>query len=211
LITNRHVLSGRHQDTGQPLSPTGGVPDAVTIMHHVQKRLGHWVGVQEGLYEGERPRWKEHPRLGAKGDLVALPLIRLDNVEIYPYDPANPGAEMVVGPADLVSVIGFPFGLTAGGALPIWATGFMASEPDVDYDDLPCFLIDCRSREGQSGSPVIAYRTGGTVAPKPGEVMIFSGGPVFRLLGIYSGRINSQSDIGIVWKVRAIEELVASV
>jgi hypothetical protein len=96
-----------------------------------------------------------------------------------------------------------------GGALPIWATGFIASEPDVDYNALPLFLIDCRSRPGQSGSPVVAYRSG-AVTTKTGAAM-FAGPPRYRLLGIYSGRINDQSDVGMVWKVSAIQELVASV
>jgi hypothetical protein len=107
-----------------------------------------------------------------------------------------------------VSVVGFPFGIAAGGGLPIWATGFIASEPQVDYEHLPIFLIDCRSRPGQSGSPVIAYRSGGAVTTG-GGVSVFTGS-VFRLLGIYSGRINEQSDIGRVRKTTAIQELVAA-
>jgi hypothetical protein len=208
LITNRHNLTGRNQETGQPISPTGGIPDTVTIAHNEENKLGHWVLVQEQLYEGQLPRWKEHPTLGARADVVALPLTHLDNVALYPYDAANPGPDLIAGPADPVSVVGFPFGLTGGGGLALWATGFIASEPDVDYADLPCFLIDCRSREGQSGSPVIAYRSGGAVPLKEGVSRFM--GTVFRLLGIYSGRINPQSDLGIVWKVRAIQELVAS-
>jgi hypothetical protein len=31
-----------------------------------------------------------------------------------------------------VSIIGFPLGKGARGTLPIWVTGFIASEPDVD-------------------------------------------------------------------------------
>jgi hypothetical protein len=34
------------------------------------------------------------------------------------------------------------------------------------------------------------------------------GGPVWKFLGIYSGRINAQSDLGIVWKASAIDQLV---
>ncbi|HYD88866.1 MAG TPA: hypothetical protein VEA80_15435 [Vitreimonas sp.] len=29
LVTNRHNVTGRHQQTGKPLSPTGGFPDAI--------------------------------------------------------------------------------------------------------------------------------------------------------------------------------------
>ena len=117
---------------------------------------------------------------------------------------------MLIGPAETVSVIGFPFGITAGGNLPVWATGFIASEPVVDYDDLPIQLIDCRSRQGQSGSPVLAYRSGGMIAMADGSSAAFDG-PVSKLIGIYSGRINAESDIGIVWKTSAILELVNSI
>jgi hypothetical protein len=36
-------------------------------------------------------------------------------------------------------------------------------------------------------------------------------GSVSRLLGIYSGRINDESDLGIVWKVSAVAELIAAI
>ncbi len=48
------------------------------------------------------------------------------------------------------------------------------------------------------------------VALEGGESAVF-GGPVTRLLGIYSGRINEQSDIGIVWKAQAIQDLISSI
>jgi hypothetical protein len=210
LVTNLHNLTGRHPETGQPLSKTGGVPNEITILHNVHSQLGSWMPRKEALHDQHgAPKWIQHPTLGPRADIAALPLTELQDVGLYPYDPGNPFPDIVVGPADVVSVIGFPFGLRAGGALAIWATGFVASEPDIDYNDLPIFLIDCRSRPGQSGSPVISYRGGGSVTTRSGTA-IFSG-PVFRFLGVYSGRINEQSDIGIVWKALAVQELVASV
>lgn len=210
LLTNRHNLTGRHQATGQPLSNTGGVPNEVVILHNVKGKLGNWIPVVEPLLDTKgAPLWREHPKHGAKADFGALPLTALSNVEIYGYDPANPGPDIAVGPADVLSVVGFPFGMTAGGAAGIWATGFMASEPELDFEGLPVFLIDCRSRPGQSGSAVIAHRNGGTVAMKDGSSAIF-GGPVTRFLGIYSGRVNAESDIGIVWKASALAELLQS-
>ena len=35
-------------------------------------------------------------------------------------------------------------------------------------------------------------------------------GPVYRFIGIYSGRINADSDIGIVWRASEIRELLQS-
>lgn len=209
LITNRHNVTGRRQDNGAPLSPTGGVPGQVVVLHNRDGHLGHWVPRVEQLYQGDKPLWKEHPTLGAKADFVALPLTDLNDVALYHYDAANTGPDILVGPADTVSVIGFPFGMTAGGVFGVWATGFLASEPEVDFNDLPVVLIDCRSRQGQSGSPVIAYRSGGGVAMKNGGQAMF-GGAVWKFIGIYSGRINQESDLGIVWKASAINELVSS-
>lgn len=209
LITNRHNVTGRSQATGQPLSKTGGVPNEIKILHNKKNSLGHWIWRTETLYDGTLPRWIEHPTLKGEADFVALPLSNLSDIELFPYNPGNAEPDIFVGPADVVSVIGFPFGMNAGGGLAIWATGFMASEPQVNYNNLPVFLIDCRSRQGQSGSAVIAHRSGGMVSMANGSSAIF-GGPIFKLLGIYSGRINAESDLGIVWKASAIAELLES-
>ncbi|MDQ7839249.1 MAG: serine protease [Thermodesulfobacteriota bacterium] len=208
LITNRHNVTGRHQHTGNPLHSTGGLPNQITIWHNSKQYLGRWVAKTEPLYEEESPRWREHPLLRDKADFVALPLTQLKDVQIFPYDPSNPGTDILVGMADILSVVGFPFGIRAGGSLAVWATGFMASEPDINYDELPVFLIDCRSRTGQSGSPVIAYRSGGWVATSTGGGVFKDG--VYKFLGIYSGRINKESDLGMVWKTSAVKELADS-
>jgi len=207
LITNRHIATGRHQETGKPLSGTGGIPNELIIWHNRRAKLGEWLAKREPLYAGEAPLWREHPKLGARADFVALALTQLDDVELYPYDPANPGAAIAVGPADSVSVIGFPFGLAGGGLFAIWATGFLATEPVADFADLPVSLVDCRSRQGQSGSPVVAYRSGGMVAIEGGGASAFSG-PVWRFIGVYSGRVNPESDLGLVWKTSALAELM---
>jgi hypothetical protein len=207
LVTNRHNVTGRRQDNHKPLSPTGALPDTIAIVHNQKGKLGNWVVRKEVLTKGGSPRWVEHPTLGAKADMVALPLTVVDDVELYPYDVADTGPKVSFGPAEVVSVIGFPFGLQAGGSLAVWATGFVASEPAIDLDDLPVFLIDCRSRPGQSGSAVVAHRTG-AIAMEDGSTAVM--GHVTRFLGIYSGRVHDQSDLGIVWKASAIQSLVAS-
>lgn len=210
LITNRHVVTGRHQETDQPVSETGAIPDELVINHNMAGRLGTWTPKPEPLLHHGKPRWIEHPVHGKKADIVALPLTQVGGTDLYPYDPKNPGPDIAAGPAEIVSVVGFPFGHTAGGSLPIWATGFVASDPDVDYRGLPVFLIDCRSRPGQSGSAVIAYRGGGSFFSSSGG-MVVGGGPVYRFLGVYSGRIHDQSDIGTVWKASAVQELIDAV
>ena len=105
-----------------------------------------------------------------------------------------------------MSVIGFPFGKSSGDGLPIWATGYMASEPNLDYEGKPVVLIDCRTRTGQSGSPVVSFRSDGVIGHNQ-----FQGtwtAPSSDFLGLYCSRINAESDLGVVWKCSAIKELV---
>lgn len=210
LVTNRHNVTGRHQETQAPLSTTAGIPNEIGILHNSQVGIGQWISkFQPILDESGAPLWFEHPVLRHNADFVALPLQDLAGVQIYAYDVQNPGAPIALGPSETISVVGFPFGLTAGGAFAVWATGFLASEPEVDYSNLPIQLIDCRSRPGQSGSPVIAYRAGGAYSTTNGGT-VMNNVPVQRLIGIYSGRINSESDLGIVWKVSSIAELLGA-
>ncbi|MBY5416967.1 trypsin-like peptidase domain-containing protein [Rhizobium leguminosarum] len=210
LITNRHNVTGRRQDTGQAISSHGGVPDKISIRHNRLGHAGETLLKDEALFdhEGER-RWIEHPTLGAMADFVALPLSNTyGGIQLRYYDPSDPGPLFKIGPTAIVSVLGFPFGITGGASLAVWATGFVASEPDADYGGLPTFLIDCRTRPGQSGSPVIAYRHG--MADMEGGGTLMSDRSLTRFLGIYSGRVNADADLGIVWKARVIAELIAS-
>jgi hypothetical protein len=55
-------------------------------------------------------------------DLAALPLIQLEGVELKPCVIAECDQQIAVGPAEIVSVIGFPFAATGGGGLGIWTT-----------------------------------------------------------------------------------------
>lgn len=206
LVTNWHNLAGRHPETKQPLSPTGAIPDEVRILHNKAGALGNWIPATEMLQHKGKPRWSEHPKHAEKVDVVALPLTSVHGVELYPHDLVG-GAKVRVGPAEAVSVIGFPFGIQAGGSLAVWATGFLASEPDIDFRGLPLMLVDCRTREGQSGSAVICYRSGGAVSMEDGSTAVMAG-PIQRFLGCYSGRVNKDSDLGLVWKASAVREVV---
>ncbi|MCX5721117.1 MAG: hypothetical protein NT179_03685 [Nitrospirae bacterium] len=153
--------------------------------------------------------WIEHPDLGGRADFVALPLTQTDGIQLYPYTLGVGDPAILIAPAEVVSVVGFPFALTAGGYLAVWATGFVATDHDINYNGLPVFLIDCRSRQGQSGSAVIAHRPGGAVATEQGVTV--GGGAMTRFLGIYSGRVNAESDLGFVWKATAIRQLIDTI
>lgn len=210
LITNYHIAVGRDPNDGQPMHGSGAAPDVLEVMQMIPAGGGarSWQPRKERVLEvgTERALWLHHPIYGRSVDVVALPLQNAGGAELHPYDICDQAPNLRIGPAEGVSIVGFPFGYTGGSGFAIWTRGFIASEPDVDLNGLPRFLIDARTRRGQSGSPVIAYNTNG-VNPVQGGVS-FSSRPVIQLLGIYSGRINEESDLGYVWKVRTIEEIL---
>src|SRR5438445_620375 len=85
LITNRHNVTGRHQETGECLSKQAAIPNELVIAHHHTSQLGAWILRVEPLYDAAGNRlWIEHPSLGAKADFIALPLTHLEDVKLYP-------------------------------------------------------------------------------------------------------------------------------
>ncbi len=212
LITNRHVVTGRNNITGKLLdSQTASVPTEIIITHLNSKCSPGtgWIKVMEPLYKADIPLWIEHPTLHEKADIVAIKLTATKGARFFPYEIKD-NSSFILRPTDIVSVVGFPFGLCVNEGLAIWATGFIASDPEVNYDKEPVFLIDCRSRSGQSGSPVIAQRNVGQPYVTKSDIY-YGDKPRTEFLGVYSGRINCDSDIGIVWKASAIKELVDSI
>jgi hypothetical protein len=199
LITNRHVVWDR--DTQ---------PDTLTITHNRVGALGSYEEKQEPLYDASGdPLWYEHPTLGEEVDVIALPLTDLHNVDLLPYDPWAKGPGLRTDVSDPLNIVGFPFGETIGPGFAVWTRGFVASEPRFDWRDLPAFLVDSRTRSGQSGSPVVAYANGGFVLMEGGGTQQFSGGPALeQFCGVYSGRLNRESDLGIVWKPSALREVI---
>jgi hypothetical protein len=93
----------------------------------------------------------------------------------------------------------------------VWATGFLAQELSLVTPDNPVFLIDCGTRSGQSGSAVIAYRAGTYRTRKEGRFQsTLSPTPIWEFLGVYASRVNKNSDLGKVWHVSAVEEVLAA-
>jgi len=205
LITNWHVVTGRNPYTDQAFS-NRGVPDTIGIWYHSTKRLGLWILKTEPLFDSttRTPKWREHPN-GKEIDVVALPLTRYEDVNVYPLDLSLAKTDLIISPSEPVSIIGFPFGMAASGKFPIWKTGHVASDIVLDYDGKPLFLIDATTKPGMSGSPVVAKRIG-LHRTSTGWVMKF--GEIIRFLGIYSGSIYEPSDVGMVWKPEVLNDIL---
>lgn len=218
LITNWHNVTGRNPITGNCLSETLAVPDMVSTLFRDLEQPANCRREFVSLYrdEGmEMPAWYEHPVHGHHVDVVAIPLNEelKQNYRLYPInaieDEFNNNFKEWV--SDDVFVIGYPFNETPHLQLPIWKRGSIASEPDVNIDQLPKFLIDTATRSGLSGSPVIMQRdgvhgfSGGAI--KGDEII----GRIRNFVGVYSGRIGDnelKAQLGIVWKAKVIDEII---
>lgn len=206
LITNRHNFTGRDQNTDKPLHSHCATPNNVRFQI-LSPKEPIWYGFN--LYRDEemtKPVWVEHSEFSSKVDVVGVLLPELKET-IYQYVDTKKDWH-TWGVADKIHVVGYPFGMNDNFA--IWATGYIASEPATDYRGMPSFLIDCRTRQGQSGSMVIArFKPGDTVMHK-GKIYSAQKEMV-HFLGIYSGRINKEADIGIVWKMATIRDIANTI
>jgi Trypsin-like peptidase domain len=206
LITNRHVVLSCAED--KDTNDVGGwlCANVLVILHNRANHLGQWLPVQENLYdEHNSKRWLEHPILGSSADLVALPLSRTEGVGFYPLDLDLEKTEMVLAPGEPVSVVGFPFGMAQAGGLAVWKSGTLASDPDVDVDGKPKFLLDITARASMSGSPVYARPVGMYQA----KVNEFRGGSATKFLGVFAEQ-SLGLEIGAVWKAKVVRSLYES-
>lgn len=215
LAMNWHVATGKNPNTGENLSVTGGLPNALVIWHYVKSTSPNsleWTSVRVQLYKNDgediHKKWIEHPK-GQRVDVVLLPLEDTGHVQINTFNLDLAFTDMLPAPAMPVSIIGFPFGRTAGGVLPIWVTGFIASEPYVDIDEMPLFYVNASGRSGLSGSPVVLRPSGGYHTTE--GHFILSGGYQTKFMGIYSGRICNDSDICRVWKPIVFDQILGNI
>ena len=212
LVTNWHVMTGFHPETHQPIREDGSTPDVLRIWFHIAEHLGKWESLNLPLFDNQgRPCWKEHKTFRSNVDVAVIRLDVPDKFRVFPLNK-RPFDEFRVEISQDVFIVGFPRGITGAGRLPIWKRGSIASEPEVNMDQLPKLLIDSMTREGMSGSPVIAQYVGvykeNPESPDPFDWI----GMGRKFLGVYSGRLPGQdifeAQLGIVWKASTINEII---
>jgi len=206
LVTNYHVLSGKHPVTGEVEDSKGRIPTSIRVFHNSTK-LGEWKPIDHPVIDQDgQPKWREHPKFGSKVDVVLLAIDLPPNVIGYAINDQK-WVDLQLRPAENVSIIGFPYGQTAGGLFGIWQTGYIASEPELDFSELPALLVDSKAWPGNSGSPVIARRYG-SWSRRDGSQGFGSGESfVTDFIGIYSGRLG-KAEMKFVWKRSVIEDIL---
>lgn len=224
LVTARHIFSGRSWRENQPLthsvSPThvrmtvrsSPPPEGLQA-----DQLGIFDMVLPLLDADENPLWLEHPDRGHLVDVAALPLLDnlpKDQMLFMPIEPEGPLEEPRFWVTQSVFIVGYPLGLDHGYLWPLWIRGSVASEPTIyfNYKDVeyPLFLVDARTRNGQSGSPVFMFRRHFVEDAHAPEGALSR----TRFLGVYSGRTNDESenppmpvDLGFVWHAGEVDRV----
>jgi hypothetical protein len=211
LVTNFHVVSGCHPFTGKLVTNSPPARLAVHYRRPSQEVYPSLIRIEEDLFDGAgRPRWvePEDRRVEAEGcklnlaiDLVALPVEKRTE---YPGIDWQGAYSFHLEPGEHVSIVGYPFAISDVGNFPIWLNGMVASGR-AGTRERNFFLVDSRTRPSCSGSLVI-HRARGASLRKPGG-FVDNFGNVSYVMGIYSGRLNEQSDIGFVWQWQLLEAL----
>lgn len=225
LITNGHNITGINPSTGKKENQKLAFPGKIrTLVRIVPSNMPNMMGGQLigiDLYEDEDfkdPKWYIHPTHGYLVDVVAIPIIEKKDlphhVKLYPINKFEFDDEFFHEAGDDVFILGYPFDITGGKDLPLWKRGTISTEPSIEIDNLPKYLVDTASRSGMSGAPVIMYRTGIHIR-NPGKMSKDDLlGRIRKFVGVYSGRIVGKNDLeaqlGIVWKEHVIEEILTA-
>ncbi len=207
LITNKHNVTGRHFETNNCLSETGGVPNIVEANFYVKGYKPATI-TWSLYYEKNDPNSRRSLWIENEGLDIAALKVNMNDQNVDCIYAADFDMDAIINIAQEVFVIGYPKGIHLQN-LPIWKRATIASEIDIPaYKDQPTFLVDTATRQGMSGSPVFAL-----VKPpyftSPGN-QVLAGGSGKKFLGIYSGRLGEnefEAQLGIIWKKEAIESI----
>lgn len=227
LITNWHVFTGINMISGELLA-NGWCPEKFIMQYFTKPEPDTGLTCQNStkiecpvaeipLYEDfHSPFWIQHCMSFDWGvDIVALPIDRFlkrdyhvecVNDRNYPRLYQFAGSE--------IFVLGYPLPKQSSAypiAFPIWKRGSIASEIIVPWNMRPAFLIDCRTSQGMSGSPVFS-RVFGPAAFGDGTIKSDSI-LTSEFMGVYSGRLSdddNNASIGMVWHRNLIDQIFDS-
>jgi len=137
-------------------------------------------------------------------DVIELPLTDTQGVKIFPVNYNNTPDSILITPTERVFIPGFPVGLTSYPSFPIWKSGLLASEPDIDQENKPIVWVDDIAIPGMSGSPV--YLIGTQFTDKHGGQMMFAG-QVTYFMGVFSHGSSIIGIYGALWKASFLKPI----
>lgn len=227
LVTNHHALTGHPPEEDKP--PKGD--NIIFYMHREQDNPGAIKHIRFPLFtRAQKPIWL-NSESSPEADIAIIPVpgSLLSDAYVSGISEAWTTGDVKIRPTSTVTLIGYPYGYyDKTNFLPVWKTGSIASEPDVDFDGKPLFLVDISAFPGMSGSPVFAIAHGAyemadgsmTVGHVQKFLGIFASMPLIRE-NKYLEEITSESKLGFtleqslelghIWKVRLITEILNNI
>lgn len=225
LVTNWHCVSGRNPTSGQPINEHGALPTFIHAFFRVIDRSQETPYVlpfkfHEVEFSVSDDEWIMHNQ-GRKIDIAATAIPNEIHESVVCLRDVVKVFDPRLKAGDDVFILGYPRGVKANGTLPIWKRGSIATGPIMKAFDAPCFLVDAASREGMSGSPVLAYAVSDAHIRSldPGspsyavERKLFLG-RALAFVGVYSGRVDVRDEfeaqIGRVWWPETVHEMLTN-
>jgi Trypsin-like peptidase domain len=182
LVTNFHVLTG-----SAPIENMPHIGDTIEFNLHISRDKPEQIKVfRLPLYTKEgNPVWLTNGD-NAEADLAIIPM----PVDVYKdADIVNcinqnwATNKLKVRTTTRTAVVGYPYGYyDTVNSLPIWKTGSIASEPDIDFEGKKLIVLDISAFPGMSGGPVFAVAQGMYETIDGG----LEGGVINKFLGIYA-------------------------
>src|SRR5579862_2332766 len=181
LVTNYHVVTGH-----APGAPGNAMGNQIEFIFHEDRlTLAKVRRIVLDLYDiNGKPKWVSS-NVYTDADVVLLPIPASKYAEIQPYVfiEAHTRGDIKIRPTSGATLVGYPYGLSdTAHFLPVWKTEQVATEPGIDFDDRPVFLVDVSAFPGMSGSPVLAAENG-IYETEEGPMRT---GRVLKLLGVFS-------------------------
>lgn len=226
LVTNYHVLTGYSPTENKP--PKG---DSIAFYFHQSEsdpsKIKH---IRISLFTKKGNSIWFTSSACPEADLAVIPIFLSFysdcNVSCISDEWLKSG-NLKVRTTTQITLIGYPYGYyDQVNALPIWKTGNVASEPEVDFHGKPLLTVDISAFPGMSGAPAFAVAYG----MYESEDGSSHAGGARKFIGIYAsmqmlnqkifleelthsktdqGIFHSESlQLGHVWKARLIDELI---
>lgn len=227
LVTNHHVLTG-----SSPSENKLPIGDNISFQFHLSEEdPGKTKSVCLSLFTKDgKPVWINNPSY-PDADLAVIPIVPIlfDGCKVFGISEEWVKGNLMIRPTTNVTLVGYPYGLyDEKNSLPIWKTGSVASEPKMDFNGKPLFLVDVSAFPGMSGSPVFAISYG-MYETEEGATTV---GGIRKFMGIFAsmqminkeryleeitheaklGIMDSESlEIGHVWRSNLIIDTVKSI
>jgi hypothetical protein len=182
LVTNYHVVTGN-----EPQSLARAQGDRLQFYFHKSREepTSHFpVNIPLYTKTGE-PIWIQSTQY-PEADVVLVPIVpELYDAQgqMFVFSQEHTEIDMKVRPSTQATLLGYPYGFfDTRNFLPVWKTGHLATEPSVDFQGEPVFLVDVSAFPGMSGAPVVAV-SNSVYENEVGQMM---SGVQRKLLGVFS-------------------------